>query len=506
MRQFWFNVFLHFAAPITFLVFLLFLYSLLPFVREKWKEKKYWFDLALSFLGAVTIFLSMEVGFKVLSDETNLLSVANMISQFGMASNTEQWIYYYHTYHPLDFSVPSRPIFFPVLTAIVHFFNGMQWWSPFVVNFFAFWGLGFLSLQLVPRDRIFPWLAILSLLMSPVLLIVSTSGGFDLLSLFFAVCVFTFWKKWIREEKEEYLLALLASIFCFSSVRYESIVLLPLFLALHPRAIGQFGWKWIPCLLFLVPLVIQRVLTWGTFENPAGVPAFSFRHLVDHLPDFGKSFFWNTKGPYPVVLHWLGIVGLFLILKDGKKYLFPLVYSLFLLVLLLSHHFGFAGHPTQVRLFLPLSFALVFLGLIPLRRWKMASPIFLVAYALLTFHHASYAISDPLTTQLTMTREVRHIRDFLKQSHPNDLYVYDRPGQLSALGFSAISWHHFQQNREKYLEDVSRGLYQNLYFIDRPTYGTVRPPVEHLKSLTVREHQLSPEEKLRISKFDSSYP
>jgi len=506
MKQFWFNVFLHFAAPITFLAFLFFLYSLLPFVQQRLRDKELWFKVGLSFFASLFVFSSMEVGFKVLSDETNLLSVANMISQFGMASNTEQWIYYYHTYHPLDFSVPTRPIFFPVLTALVHFFNGMQWWSPFAVNFLAFWGLGFLSLSLVSRDRFFSWLSLLSLLMSPVLLIVSTSGGFDLVSLFFAVCVFTFWRKWTQEESDSNLFALLASIFCFSSVRYESIVLLPLFLVLHPRALSQFGWRWIPCGIFLVPLVIQRVLTWGSFENPAGVPAFSVAHLVDHLPDFAKSFFWNTKGPYPVVLHWLGLLGLVLILKDWKKNLFPLSYLSFLLILLLSHHFGYAGHPTQVRLFLPISLALTLLGLVAVRKWKLASPALVVVYAILTFHHASFAISDPLSTQLTMTREVRHIRDFLKSSHSNELYVYDRPGQLSALGFSAISWHNFLENKEKYVSDVDRGLYQNLYFIDRPTYGTARPPVDNLKSITLREHQLSPEEKLRISKYETFSP
>ncbi|MGL1255114.1 hypothetical protein ACSTLX_25640, partial [Vibrio parahaemolyticus] len=78
-------------------------------------------------LGAIVIFGSTHVGFKVLSDETNLLSVANMLAVFGKASNTEMWQWYYHTYHALDVSVPTRPILFPLLVSLVEMVVGVRW-------------------------------------------------------------------------------------------------------------------------------------------------------------------------------------------------------------------------------------------------------------------------------------------------------------------------------------------------------------------------------------------
>ncbi len=205
-------------------------------------------------------------------------------------------------------------------------------------------------------------------------------------------------------------------------------------------------------------------------------------------------------------IHWLGVIGLYWVLREGKKYLFPLAYLGFLLILLLSHHFGFAGHPTQVRLFLPLSFALVGLSLLTLKKLEVSSGWTLVVFALLSFHHLRYSISDPLTTQLTMTREVRHIRDFLQKASPEDLFVYDRPGQLAALGFSAISFNYFEANKEKYVGDWKRRLFQNLYFIDRPKYAHTIYEMSPLKKVVEREHQLSPEERLRISRLESALP
>jgi hypothetical protein len=502
MRQMWFNGFLHLAGPITFGLFLFWLSSLLPFVRERWSKREFWLTMGISLFASTLVFSAMQVGFKVLSDETNLLSVANMLVQFGMASNTEQWVYYYHTYHPLDFSVPSRPIFFPMLTAVVHFTNEMRSWSPFVVNFFALAGIFFLFIRMAKRQLGNPWVGLLAILMSPVLLIVGTSAGFDLVSLFFGFVSFVFWRRWQENGEERELHSLVATLLCFASVRYESIVILPLFFAVHWSAIKILRWRLFLYLFFLLPLVVQRVITWGSFENPPGVPAFSPAHLVAHLPDFFRAFFWNTNGVYPVPLHWLGIIALYWVVRDLRKNLFPMAYLGFLLLLLLSHHFGFAGHPTQVRLFLPLSFALASLSLLTLKKLEIDSRWSLVVFALLTFHHLRYALADPLTTQLTMTREVRHIRDFLQKASPEDLFVYDRPGQLSALGFSAISHNYFEANKEKFVGDVKRRLYQNLYFIDRPRYADTIYEMSPLKKIVEREHQLSPEERLRISRWD----
>lgn len=499
--------FINGAGAVTLLAFLLFLFALYDLYREEARDwRGWWAPLAWSMLGAAFAFLSTSVDFKVLSDETNLLSVANMLTQFGKASNTEMWVYYYDTFHALDVAVPTRPLLFPLLTALVHGVNGMRWWSPFVVNFICLTGVFFLTLQWARRNvtNALPGavLAFLALVMSPVLLINATSAGFDLCSLFFGFLAAWLFDRHVKNGDDKSLKALIFTLVCFASVRYESIVALG-FVGL--ALLVQTGFRRIPWGLYLtagfllLPIFTARYLTWGQFENPPGVPAFALEHLVNHLGPFFTAFFLDPRGPYPILLHWMGLVGVFLAvprLKFSGRVI--LGYMLFLWALLLSHHFGFAGHPTQARLFMPVSFALCLMSLYLLsgmERYVDRRGIVIV-FAILFFHHHQYAVGDPLMSQLTMTREVRHIRAFLEEEGARgDLYVYERPGQLSALGKSAISLNEFKAKEDSYVDNIKRGLYRRLVLIaktDIPAHG----PYLFRR---LRTHMLTPQEELRIS-------
>lgn len=510
-------VFIQGAGPLTFLGFLAWAYSLWQIRPRDRAERAAWYwPIGLGLLGAAWAFGSVSVDFKVLSDETNLLSVANMLAFFGKASNTESWLYYYHTYHPLDIQVPTRPVLFPLFTSIVHAVAGVAPRSPFVVNFIC---LSALIALAVRWARAMPGPAYVNMalgffacLMSPVLLINATSAGYDVCSLLFGFLAFTLYARFVARRDDASLVALFLTLFCFASVRYESIVALPLVAVgvwwLDRRRPIPYG-LYAAIGVLLVPVFLQRYLTWGSFENPPGVAPFSPAHFRDHFVPFVKAFFLDANGPYPILLHWAGLAGFALVVKGGREdHLLPLGYGVFLFVLLLSHHFGFAGHPTQARLFLQLSFALSLLGLYALARAgdRLDARVVLAVFALLTLHHQTYARHDPLMTQLTMTREMRHLRDFLAAAgKPGDLFVYDRPGQLSALGLSAVSWNDFHANQAGYLENRDKNLYGRIIMIDRPQFKGQDPETALVRrGYQLRpfvEHQLTPDERLRVSEL-----
>lgn len=514
--------FLNFAGPITLLALCFWINSLWnvigPFHRHFVPNWRNWLA---ALLGACVIFLSSAVDFKVLSDETNLLSVANMLTVFGKASNTEMWQYYYHNYHALDVSVPSRPILFPLFTSLVQNVVGVKWWAPFVVNFIFLVGLYYMVLQWALRElpeRFLPRsTTMLALLMSPVLSIVSTSAGYDLVSLAIGFAVFLLLVEYEKKKDAATLECLLFGLVCYASVRYESIMALPftaagLFLLEGKGILKKLPFQTLAMsALMILPLITQRFLTWGSFENPAGVAPFSLWHAAKYAPIFLQSFFTDGSGPYPILLHWLGVGGLVMAVKRMKGVgMIPFVFISFVLILLLSHHFGRADHPTQVRLFLPVSFALCLLAIYFLRDLEkfVDARYLLMVFAVLVYHHREYAIHDPLTAQLTMTREVRHIRDFISQeTKPGDLYVYDRPGQLSALGNSAISWTKFKDDRKSYLDNLRAGLYNRMILIDRPLYKPKAPgdwalEQDGYRIKPVRKHELTPEEYLRMSELE----
>lgn len=484
------ELFYRLAGPLAILAFLLWLYSQRRVLGEFWhlRQNRLWQTALFSLAGAALVFASVPVGLKVLSDETNLLSVANMLSQFGRASNTQMWVYYYHEYHPLDYAMPTRPVLFPALTAMVQAAIGMGATAAFVVNFLVytvlvgaamFWAQGFGLAALLVLPLV--W-------MNAGLSVMATSGGFDLLSLFFAFAVFLALKTYLQRKDQESFLALVFAAICFASVRYESILVLPVFIAalfwFERRELFQkLNWTvvfW--SVLLLAPLLLQRWLTWGQFENPPGVAPFSLEHLWNHAPVFFKSFFWDWSGSYPVLLHWLGVLGLIIWLRTRKTReekaltLAAGSYAGLQLLLLLSHHFGFADHPTQIRLFVPLSFYLSLAAFPVIARFqsRLGAGLVAVPLVLLFLHHHQVALRDELTNRLTMTREVRFLQDFFAQSGgfpSGDLYVYDRPGQISALGGSAVSWSHFEAKRGDFEKNRENGLYQRVLFIERVPYS-----------------------------------
>lgn len=530
--------FLNFAGPITLLALCFWINSLWsvlqPLPRHFFPEWKTWLA---ALLGAVVVFGSTSIDFKVLSDETNLLSVANMLTAFGKASNTEMWQWYYHNYHASDVSVPSRPILFPLFTSLVQHVVGIRWWAPFVVNFVSLvvlfqlvigWAVREIPERFLPRST-----TVLALLMSPVLSIASTSAGYDLVSLTVGFACFLLLFEYGKRQDSATLECLLFGLICFASVRYESIMALPFtlfglvllegqevtnqgaatrYFTGFRRVLGKVSFQTMAmAAMMIAPLMVQRYLTWGSFENPPDRQPFGFKNAMDWAPIFFKSFFVDGNGPYPIMLHWLGVGGLALAVKRMKGVgMIPFVFLGFVLLLLVSHHFGRADHPTQVRLFLPISFGLSMCALYLVKDLEtFVDPRYLLmVFAVLVYHHREYAVHDPLTAQLTMTREVRHIRDFVaEETKPGDIFVYDRPGQLSAIGLSAINWTKFKDERKAYLENIRVGLYQRMVFIERVPYKPKDKAQEaefvlerkgH-KLHPARKHELTPEEFLRIS-------
>ena len=78
--------FLNFAGPVTLVAVLLWAWSLWKVLGPlpSWREFN-WKLWGGALIGTLVVFLSTNVGLKVLSDETNLLSVANMLTIFGKA-------------------------------------------------------------------------------------------------------------------------------------------------------------------------------------------------------------------------------------------------------------------------------------------------------------------------------------------------------------------------------------------------------------------------------------
>ena len=514
--------FLNFGAPITFLAFCLWIYSLRIFkdtFKTLVREKQTILIGILAIFAASVTFLTNTVGYKVLSDETNLLSVGNMLTLFEKASNTTSWLFYFGAFHPIDINIPTRPLLFPILISIVQRLVGFREFSPFIVNYISLVIFYFLSLVWGMRKKQEgnPFALVLLLFMNPILAIYSTCAGYDLVSLTVGFAFFLQAISYFENKEDDKLRSLILAGICFGYVRYESsfvLFLLAWYLVFEVgivAAIKKIGLGHLTLFCFLLaPSLLQRVLTFGQFENPPGVPPFSPHHFVAHFPSFLKSFFLDFNGPYPVVLHWLGVAGVLFAAIDkifiqSRASRMTGEYMVFLFILLLSHHFGFADHPTQARLFLPLTIALSLMALSPLEflsGYVGRVPVFLFLL-LLTFHHQSFAQLDDFATRLTEMNLMAHERRYLARFGSRDnLYVYDRPGKLSAFGYSVISWYEFQNRRKTYEDNLRMGLFQKIILLRHecpdPDNEIELKVMQEIKGNIVAKYEISPEQFLKI--------
>ena len=115
-----YDYFIKYAAIFTAATFALWLYYVVAVYRKILinKFKKHWTGLIASFALAGIIFSFVPVGFKVLSDETNLLSVSRMIATRFYSVNNVQGIYlanggYEHIQNEIPIFFECFPKHFP---------------------------------------------------------------------------------------------------------------------------------------------------------------------------------------------------------------------------------------------------------------------------------------------------------------------------------------------------------------------------------------------------------
>ena len=94
-------------------------------------------SLGLCLALSAVVFLAVPSQFRVLADETNLLSKSLAMYRKGEFFNWVEGYFLMDDFFPVLQAVPHRPGLFPFLTYLVHAISGYSVKAPFVVNFFV---------------------------------------------------------------------------------------------------------------------------------------------------------------------------------------------------------------------------------------------------------------------------------------------------------------------------------------------------------------------------------
>ena len=471
----------------------------LPFFKETLKKKL--LPLVICFLMAVVVFVSIPPKYRVLSDETNLLSVSQSMTYKRDILNVTQSKFYYGNFNVVQGDLPTRPLLFPFFTSIVHTLTGYRYQNVFVLNFlilFALLSMTFLVVE--PKlGRLSAIAACLLILSIPTLTLSASSGGFDVCSLFFFGLSFVLLYRFLSAPSSDRFAMLVIQLVLLAQIRYESIAYVAIILG-SLFLLKKIKWEMITdntalfaaSPFFLIPMLLQRKLTPNTFENPPGVAPFAFDHFVKHAKTMLDSMInFQPDFPYPSYLNWLSILMLvFLIIKiapDLKKRLSKnqIIFSGLLLVavtlsltIVLFHHFGIFAHPTQARLFL---IFLVFLASMPVI-FRYFFPEILTEKKLFAIAVVSFALYHPVATQgrftnsLTIIRETEDIYKFINQLNDQKIMIIaERPGQFTVANYGALGFGYANANKSSLINDLSRGLFSDIWVFQKFSFETGKP-------------------------------
>lgn len=203
--------------------------------------------------------------FKILADETNLVSVSMAMHQNKTASMPLQGLAV--EYYPFDYdqSVDPRPLLYPFIISLFHALIGYSPLNGMAANFIS--GIGILFILYLLISQIFSiFFGIVAMIMMasfPIFIFWVTSSGFETINLLFIIIVFLWLFLFLKHRDVKYAEIVLFSLVLLANCRYESIIfffsliiLAPYFLNTNIIIKYRFPVFCLP-LLFL-PLAWQR--------------------------------------------------------------------------------------------------------------------------------------------------------------------------------------------------------------------------------------------------------
>ena len=480
------------------------------------------------------IFVSAGPRFRVLSDETNLASVAKSMLYEKRADNVTMGLWYYDMFFPLVRIVEKRPLMFPFLTHIFHTILGYHVENVFILNFFALFALFFLVYNMIHKRFGHVWAvsAIILMASQPILAQCATSGGFELMAVLFAVISYVSLKWFLSERSALSFRLLWVNLLMLANIRYEGVMPLALViiaLACFRCIKTDFFRGWMSAIyscaaLIFLPTFWQKLLVPDPYSiDIPGAPPFSIAKLVTHNIDFLKTLADHSfRGPYNTILDLIGFAGIFYFIYrflakreeafKGQRllsYISAICIAAYW-ILITAYDPAFIDHPSTYRYYL------LFFTLLPLSALMLASRLgifvrkggyllMLSALIFLLYHPAS--VEDRFSRYSFWPREYRFMMGVITKEAAKDrgfVVIYAKPGQLTASNYGAVNFKYANTHRQIGF-NLKSYLYSNIFVVQAILYDTMEPAEEcrldeRFVLEKLAERQLNEKKFIRISK------
>lgn len=460
--------------------------------------KNYWQGILGALILTIIVFISVTPDYRVLSDETNLLSVSQSMVYDKTIYNTTMAKWYYNDFYPIIREIPIRPFLFPFVASLLHNVLGYSRNNVFILNFIILFIL--LSLSYCCTKKILNqtcgFASMLLIMSQPVISINATSGGFDLMSVTFLGLTLVSLFGFVSKPTSESFVLLWMTLIIFANIRYESFIyiFLILFFLLTIRLLKfdyllEYYYVYIATPFLFLPFIWQQIIKQG-YYNEQGGALFSFENILNHLLElFNAQFNFNYFFPYGNLINFLGIIFILILiwkiilnpqLLEGVKIKLFWTILIFLLIhnlIYLAHQLGQYTHPVSARFFLGFSISLALVPIIYQSITKKLNTKYIFVFSLILFSlYHPIAIKNKFYLTSTLPRKTFYVRNFLKSLNNREiLIIIDRPGQYTVENYGSINFNYANANVENLLLELNNKLYQNIIVIQDVDFQTQKP-------------------------------
>jgi hypothetical protein len=498
--------------------------------REKWRELG--IAVLVGTLLCGVVFANVTPEFRILADETNLLSTSHALHSHLQLLNITEQLNFFDSTHIVSAEPAHRPALYPILTALLHYCSGFRWSNGIVLNFMV--GVASLTLLQLALARVggraLSLLGAVLLTSAPLFQLNITSSGFDALNSLMIMAVYFQLYRFLQQPNARQAELLLILGILAAQARYETaVLLLPIGLALllHARTLlrQRYSSALVLMPLLALPVVWQKMVA-ESFANAGDAPeqAFAIGNIAGNAMQAALFFFKaDTPGlPVQLWMSYAALAGAALLLWQARRQDVTALWFLALaalgqLLLSLAHFAYYTGNyqlpwiSRLAQIHLVWLVPLAAIALLHALRLSRIKPVYACGLAALVLVHGLViGQANVQGKNLLLYREFKQAKDFLTANYPpeHSLVINERSGMYAALGYSALYPHNASAREGDLKVNLENGLFQHILQLSVENFGTKSPALA-LGSLPYREvgrFQINGAQYLIVREYEQASP
>jgi hypothetical protein len=460
--------------------------------------KENWPGMAIAFAVTIIAALAVHPALRILSDEANLVGTSKNFFTSQAPTFTVSGKNYYDSYWDVDVAIDQRPTLFPFLVSLIHVVCGYSYKNAFTLNLLVLPAFVLVSYRLAKSlaGETFAIVAALFVVAHPITLISVRSGGFDFLTIFFALLIIKGIADYSRDRSPAHLAILWMNLCLFAEIRYECALFIPLVVGLL-LVLRMVAWNTLRPYAFvyaltpayLLPRIWQAALRGSVPKQDPGTTTFSIGNFFTNAHEYFKPILspFHSYPAHSRVIIALGLVGCVLALRSSyrgwraghtsKLPVFVIAWMLLQAIIVFTYVWGRAQSPSAARLVMAIdtffSFAAAWALTCALKRWRPFVAV-LVTVAVFAFQ-TPIAAQARMLNKLTQTRENATTWRFFESLHEKRiLIVTDRPNHFTIMDYGAMDFA-TAKNDPVLFEALARRLFFDIYVVQQISLSTHEP-------------------------------